>query len=55
MNMTAEAQQDEEVLYDVREREFDFFINFAMPYMFLALGLIESDGSCSIFTKKGKK
>ena len=37
MNVTNQEQNDD-VLYDIREREFDFFINFAMPYMFLALG-----------------
>ena len=37
MNVTNNEESDD-VLYDIREREFDFFINFAMPYMFLALG-----------------
>ena len=39
MNVTNQ-EQDDNVLYDIREREFDFFINFAMPYMFLALGKV---------------
>ena len=37
MNVT-NKEESEDVLYDIREREFDFFINFAMPYLFLALG-----------------
>ena len=45
MNMTSSQDDGEEdVLFDIREREFDFFINFAMPYMFLALGNSSSIG-----------